>query len=242
MDQALAALEELSSRVHDLFSDALKGPGVLSALRDFAAAVDWTVRLWGRRISHLVFLLLLLSLVVDLVDLLKNSKTPPSPLSLPPPLSSIPSLPFSKPQEPLVLSVLASHAALLALTVATRKSQTAQLAVLILCFALVRGGERLNALAAAKWDELFPSSASSSSSSSSSTAHPRRKRTNYFDDESGVFWSALVSAPLLLVMATQLASFSFFVFIFVVLFFRPLSPSHPPPSRFFFPAHPLQLF
>lgn len=42
--QAFAAFEELSSRVHDLFSDALNGPGVLSALRDFAAAVDWKVR------------------------------------------------------------------------------------------------------------------------------------------------------------------------------------------------------
>jgi len=58
MDQALAAFEELSSRVHDLFSDA--GPGVLSALRDFAAAVDWKVKngFWGtnsQEIKHLVF-------------------------------------------------------------------------------------------------------------------------------------------------------------------------------------------
>ena len=109
----------------------------------------------------------------------------------------------AKTQEPLVLSLLASHAALLMLTVATRKNQTVQLAILALCFALVRGGEKLNALAA----DLFRR-ASSSSSSSSPPHHPRR--TNYFDDESGVFWSALVSTPLLLVMATQLASLFMF--------------------------------
>jgi hypothetical protein len=93
-----------------------------------------------------------------------------------------------------------------------------QLAILALCFALVRGGERLNALAAAKWDEVFPRASSSSPSSPPSSSAPRR-RTNYFDDESGVFWSALVSAPLLLVMAVQLASFRFSSFFFFFFFF-----------------------
>jgi hypothetical protein len=206
MDQALAVLDELSSRVHSLFTDALEGSRVLSALREFAAAVEWKVNSFFGR----VFFLQSCFPSSSSRSLVARRPQPP-PLSL---------LPFSSPkrqQEPLVLTIIASHVLLLALAVTTRGNQAVQLSVLLFCFGLVRGGERLNALAARKFEEFFPASSSSL---------PRR--TNYFaGDKGGVFWSALVSAPLLLVMAVQLVSFLFvslsrlslslFLFLFLLL-------------------------
>ena len=139
----------------------------------------------SERVPSFFRILFSLPVVVDLdLDLVKLNPHSPSPRLF-----------LKNYQDPLVLSLLTLHATLLTLAVILCRNSSLQIAILLCCFALVRGGEKLNALAAAKWNETFP------------------RRTNYFDDETGVFWSALVSAPLLAVMAVQLASFSLCLFV-----------------------------
>ena len=86
-------------------------------------------------------------------------------------------------QEPWIQGLLAAHALLLVAVLTTRSRPAAQGACFFLAAAGVRCGEAANAVLAAHWRSLG-------------------FRRPYFDGR-GVFYSCMVSAPLLIVMAVQ---------------------------------------
>ncbi|KAG2423228.1 hypothetical protein HXX76_015485 [Chlamydomonas incerta] len=89
-------------------------------------------------------------------------------------------------REPWIIGVLVFHAVMLLAALTTRKSGLVQGTLFLIAAATVWGSERLNALGAEHWESFAGQ--------------------NYFD-RTGVFMSAVVSGPLLLVMFIVLINY-----------------------------------
>ncbi|PNH06883.1 Transmembrane protein 18 [Tetrabaena socialis] len=89
-------------------------------------------------------------------------------------------------REPWIIGILAFHVAMFLAAVATRKRTAIQTVVFMLAAGIVFMSERLNRLAGLQWE--------------------RFSTQNYFD-ATGVFMSAVVSAPLIIVMFIVLINY-----------------------------------
>lgn len=88
--------------------------------------------------------------------------------------------------ERWIQCLLGFHVVTLALAIATRKSESAQMVIFFVCMILAFGAERINALAHENW---------------------RTFSTQDYFDEKGLFISVMMSGPLLCILIVVLINF-----------------------------------